>query len=50
MYNVVDIADELQNYDKLFEDMNGAGWSADLGNQGKFCTITVECMLVCTWF
>ncbi|MFB3176127.1 lichenicidin alpha family lanthipeptide [Staphylococcus pseudintermedius] len=33
-----------------FENSNvsGAGLSAFLGNKGKYCTVTVECMPTCT--
>jgi len=30
-------------------DIVGAGKSADYGNDGRFCTITVECMNICQW-
>ncbi|AST06331.1 lichenicidin alpha family lanthipeptide [Anoxybacillus sp. ST70] len=32
-----------------FEDVNvsGAGLSSFLGNKGRFCTLTVECMPSC---
>jgi hypothetical protein len=50
MYQNINLTEELQNYDNLLDEMNGGGWSAHLGNEGSFCSITVECMIVCTWF
>jgi hypothetical protein len=42
-----DITEELQNYDRIFEDMSGAINSVAMGNQGKYCTLSIECQWIC---
>lgn len=42
-----DAADELEEQDMNTVTGAGGGFSAFLGNKGKYCTITKECMPIC---
>lgn len=49
--NMVDLFEEIETQDEMLEAMNGGeSYSARKGNTGKYCTITVECIPICSWF
>lgn len=43
------LEDVTENMNTM-EVLQGAGYSAKKGNDGHFCTVTCECMVLCNWF
>lgn len=43
------LAEEIDNHSATLREVNAAGKSADWGNDGYVCSITVECMVICNW-
>lgn len=50
--SVESIAEDITNHLMLVDSLNmaGAGKSADKGNKGRWCTLTIECQQICSWF
>ena len=46
------VIEEITTHIMTLESMSGgtSNYSCRKGNDGRFCTITVECQAICSWF
>lgn len=51
MKNTVSLFEEISTQEEMLEAVcGGESYSERKGNDGRLCTITVECMQICSWF
>ncbi|EGT5620275.1 hypothetical protein [Clostridium perfringens] len=50
--SVESVLEDITNHMMIVDSLNvagGKGYSDRKGNNGKLCTITVECQQICSW-